>query len=60
MHILEEEYKKILNGKHDYIEEILSKQMFTGLDIEEDCIKKAKLNMFLLEMVIQLCLEQIL
>lgn len=37
---LEEEYKKILNGKHDYIEEILSKQMFTGLDIEEDCIKK--------------------
>ncbi|MCS4585667.1 SAM-dependent DNA methyltransferase [Clostridium perfringens] len=43
---LEEEYKKILNGKHDYIEEILSKQMFTGLDIEEDCIKKAKLNMF--------------
>lgn len=43
---LEELYRTILNGRHEEIENILSKEMFTGLDIEEDCIKKAKLNMF--------------
>lgn len=43
---LAEVYKNILNGKHEDIETILSTKMFTGIDIEDDCIKKAKLNMF--------------
>ena len=43
---LEEAYKERLNGKHEKIERLLSSKMFYGIDIEDDCIKKAKLNMF--------------
>ncbi|MEC5425294.1 N-6 DNA methylase [Virgibacillus sp. C22-A2] len=43
---LVEEYTTILNGKNKEISSVLSNDAFTGIDIEEDSIKKAKLNMF--------------
>ena len=43
---LEQEYREILNKKNNKIEELLSNRIFTGMDIEDDCVKKAKLNMF--------------
>ena len=43
---LSNEYRKILNARNQEIDEILSKSTFTGIDTEDDCIKKAKLNMF--------------
>lgn len=43
---LEEEYSSILNKKNNKITELLSNKIFTGIDIEDDCVKKAKLNMF--------------
>ncbi len=43
---LEKEYKKILGTKNERIEKLLSETVFTGIDIEDDCVKKSKLNMF--------------
>jgi len=43
---LEHEYRSILGGKNAKIEALLSKDIFSGIDVEEDCVKKSKLNMF--------------
>lgn len=43
---LSNEYRKIINGRNEEIDSILSTETFTGIDTEDDCIKKAKLNMF--------------
>lgn len=43
---LEREYRNILGAKNEVIERLLSNDIFTGMDIEDDCVKKTKLNMF--------------
>lgn len=43
---LEQEYVNILQRKEARITEVLSKDIFSGIDIKDDLVKKSKLNMF--------------